>query len=102
MSPREVNLAGNRLGARLQHSPPGGPGKPTQGRARFPEKPTPAPEPRHLSADAQMQALSFQTEARPGLHPGLHVPAHTEQSPLNVLTAKSTQSCLNIISVDRT
>ena len=43
----------------------------------------------------------FQTEARPGLHPGLHVPGHTEQSGLNVLI-KSAQSCLNSISVDRT
>ena len=101
-SPREVNLAGNRLGARLQHSPPGGPGKPTQRRAQFPEKPTPASDPRHLSTDAQTQARSFQTEARPGLHPGLHIPVHRVQSGLNVLTAKSTQSCLNIISVDRT
>ena len=66
-SPREVNLAGDRLGAQPQHWPPGGPGKPTQGRARFPEKPTPAPEPRHLSADAQTQARSFpdRGQARP-------------------------------------
>ena len=101
-SPREVNLAGNRLGALPQHWPPGGPGKPTQRRAQFPEKPTPAPEPRHLSTDAQTQAWSFQTEARPGLHPGLHVPAHTEQSGLNVLIAESARSHPNIISVDRT
>ena len=101
-SPREVNLAGNRLGALPQHWPPGGPGKPTQRRAQFPEKPTPAPDLRHLSTDAQTQAWSFQTEARPGLHPGLHVPAHTEQSGLNVLIAESARSHPNIISVDRT
>ena len=61
-----MNLAGNRLGARLQHSPLGGPGKPTQRTARFPERPTPAPDPRHLSTDTQTQARSFQTEDRPG------------------------------------
>ena len=38
--PREVNPAGERLGARPPHWPPGGPGKPTQRRARFPEKAT--------------------------------------------------------------
>ena len=43
-----------------------------------------------------------QTEARPGLYPGLHVLVHTEQSGLNVLIAESARSHLNIISVDRT
>ena len=72
----------------------------TPGRAReahseestVPREAHPAPEPRHLSADTQTQAWSFQTEARPGLHPGPHVPAHTEQSGLNVFTAESAQS----------
>ena len=57
-----------------------------------PREAHPAPEPRHLSADTQTQAWSFQTEARPGLHPGPHVPVQAEQSGLNVLTAESARS----------
>ena len=72
----------------------------TPGRAReahseestVPREAHPAPEPRHLSTDTQTQAQSFQTEARPGLHPGPHVPAHRVQSGLNVLTAESALS----------
>ena len=54
-----------------------------------PREAHPAPEPRHLSADAQTQAQSFPC------------PAHTEQSG-HVLTAESAWSRLNIISADRT
>ena len=72
----------------------------TPGRAReahseestVPREAHPAPEPRHLSTDAQTQAQSFQTEARPGLHLGPHVPVQAEQSGLNVLTAESARS----------
>ena len=38
-APGRVNPAGERLGARPQHWPPGGPGRPTQRRAWLPEKP---------------------------------------------------------------
>ena len=87
--PRKVNLPGERLGARPQHWPPGGAGKPTQRTARFPEKPIPAPDPRHLSTDAQTQARSFpdRGQARPA--PGSPCPsAH------RTAAAKLLQLCL--------
>ena len=77
--PREVNLAGGRLGAQQQHWPPRGPGKPTQRKARFPEKPGQPQSPDIWALMLRSRHGVSQTEARPGLHLGPHVPAHRVQ-----------------------
>ena len=72
------------------------------GESTVPREACPAPEPRHLSTDAQMQAWSFpdRGQARPA--PGSPCPsAESTRSGLNVLIVESTRSHLNIISANR-
>ena len=69
----------------------------------YPEKPTSAPDPRHLSTDIQTQAQSF-----PGQRPGrvstqVSMSYHTENpGRCKYFHCRSTRSHLNIISVDWT
>ena len=69
----------------------------------YPEKPTSAPHPRHLSTDIQTQARSF-----PGQRPGRVSPqvstSYCTENPVRCKCShrRRTRSHLNVISVDRT
>ena len=57
---------------RAHRSPdPGRATEPPQRRARYSEKPTSAPDPRHLSADIQTQARGFPGQRQARSYPGL-------------------------------
>ena len=100
-APGMVNLAGERLRA-CRSTAPGRAMEPPRRRARSPEKPTSAPGPRRLSADIQTQAQSF-----PGQRPGqvstqVSSPSARNRGRCKCSHCRITQSCLNVISVDRT
>ena len=53
----------------------------------YPEKPTSAPDPRHLSTDVQTPGMEFsRTEARPGLYPSFHVLLNREPGQVYMLS----------------
>ena len=79
----------------------------TPGRAMeprgYPEKPTSAPDPRHLSTDIQTQAQSFPRQ-RPGRVSTQVSMSYCTENPVRCKCShcRRTWSHLNIISVDRT
>ena len=100
-APGRGNLAGEETKSPPQPRPQEGHGAPSE-KSTLPREATSAPDPRHLSADIQMQARSF-----PGQRPGQVLPrspvlAHRTGSGVNVLIVESTWSHLHIISVYRT
>ena len=69
-APGRGNLAGGETQSPPQPQPREGHGAPSE-KSTLPRAATSAPDPRHLSADIQMQARSFPGQRQARSHPGL-------------------------------